>query len=131
MGEGIFDNDGAADWASRFDDTETADRLGFTRRTLERGTASRYLEIDDAEAVLAAAAVVASLMPDGPVLDPNYGPQKFCDTAGFDVTNELRALTVRALGGLTGPKSEWMELWGDSDADPIALAYELITVLTH
>jgi hypothetical protein len=130
-GNGIFDNDGAADWAALFDDTEMADRLGFITRTLERGTASGYLDIDDGEAVLAAAAVVASLMPDGPALDPNYGPQNLGDTAGFDVTDELRALTVRALRGVTGANSEWMELWGDSDADPIALANELITVLTE
>jgi hypothetical protein len=129
-GEGIFDNDGAADWAATFDDTDTADRLRLIQHTLERGIASGYLDIDDGEAVLAAAAVVASLAPDGPVLDANYGPQTLGDTAGFDVTDELRALTVRALRGVTGASSEWMELWGESDAEPIALANELITVLT-
>jgi hypothetical protein len=129
-GEGIFDNDGAADWATIFDDTEMADRLGFITTTLERGTASGYLDIDDGEAVLAAATVVASLVPDGPVLDANYGPQTLGHTVGFDVTDELRAMTVRALRGVTGANSEWMELWGDSDADPVALAYELIAVLT-
>jgi hypothetical protein len=129
-GTGIFDNDGAADWAILFDDTEMADRLGFITRTLERGTASGYLEIDDGEAVLAAAAVVASLVPDGLVLDENNGPQTLGGTVGFEITDELRALTVRALRGVTGANSEWMELWGDSDAEPTALANELITVLT-
>jgi hypothetical protein len=129
-GEGIFNNDGAADWAALFDDTDIADRLGFITRTLDRGTGSGYLDIDDGEAVLAAAAVVASLVPEGPALDPDYGPQTLGDTAGFDVTDELRALAVRALQGVAGPNSEWMELWGDSDADSIALVNELITALT-
>jgi hypothetical protein len=128
-GDGIFDNDGAADWAALFDDTEVADRLGLITRTLGRGTASGYLDIDDGEAVLAAAAVVASLVPDGPVLDTEYGPQTLGDAVGFDVTDELRALTVRALRGVTGANSEWMELWGDSDGDPTPLAQELITLL--
>ena len=43
------------------------------------------------------------------------------------MTDELRALTVAALRGVTGANSEWMELWGDSDATPIALANELMT----
>ncbi|MET0701799.1 MAG: DUF4259 domain-containing protein [Mycobacterium sp.] len=129
-GEGIFDNDWAADWAATFDDTDVADRLGFITRTLERGTASGYIDIDVGEAVLAAAAVVASQVPDGPALDPSYGPQTLGDTVGFEVTDELRALTVQALRGVTGANSEWLELWADSDADPLALANELITVLT-
>jgi hypothetical protein len=133
-GTGIFDNDGAADWAVLFDDTDMADRLGFVTRTLERGTTSGYIDIDididDGEAVLAATAVVASLVPDGPVLDANNGPQTLGGTVGFEVTDELRALTVQALRGVTGANSEWMELWGESDAEPIALANELITVLT-
>ena len=130
-GDGIFDNDGAADWAATFDDTDIADRLGLIQHTLQRGTSSGYLDIDDCEAVLAAAAVVASLLPGGPALDPSYGPQTLDDTAGFDVTDELRALTVTALRGVTGANSEWMELWGDSDANPLALANELITVVAE
>ena len=47
------------------------------------------------------------------------------------MTDELRSLTVAALRGVTGANSEWMELWGDSDADPVALANELITVLAE
>ena len=67
---------GPADWAAHFDDSEIADRLALITRTLERGNASsRYLEIDDGEAALTAAAVVASPLPDGPALDANYGPQ--------------------------------------------------------
>ena len=130
-GPGIFDNDGAADWAATFDDTDVDDRLELIEHTLQRGTSSGYLEIDDCEAVLAAAAVVASLLPGGSALDASYGPQTLDDTTGLDVTDELRSLTVAALRGVTGANSEWMELWGDSDADPVALANELITVLAE
>lgn len=34
---------------------------------------------------------------DGPVLDAHCGPQTLSNTARFDVTDELRALAVRAL----------------------------------
>ena len=62
-----------------------ADRSTPITRTLERGNASRYLEIDDCEAVLADAAVVASLLPDDPVPDANHGPQTLCAATRFDV----------------------------------------------
>ena len=113
-GLGPFDNDTAADWAGDLDGAAPSDRPTLIRDTLSAAAdAKDYLDGDDATTAVAAAAVVAATLPDGPALDHNYGPD--ADTvAALQLDPDLPALATRALLRVLDEESEWRELWEEA-----------------
>ncbi|WP_033337389.1 DUF4259 domain-containing protein [Catenuloplanes japonicus] len=104
---GPFDNDGAGDWLADLRHASAADRPGLLLDALRNVTDEpEYVEVDTAQAALAAAAVLAGEVPDFLADSPLTLP------AGTD------ALAVRALDRIMGPDSEWHELWSDDSSDP-------------
>ncbi|MDH6121171.1 hypothetical protein ABH930_005802 [Kitasatospora sp. GAS204A] len=108
---GPFDNDTAADFSGRLDAAALAERPGLLRAVLELAIAAdRYLESDEAEEAVAAAALVAAQRRGGEPIDPAYAPRAPIQVLG----PEFDGLALQALDRVTGPGSELAELWGDS-----------------
>lgn len=132
-GAGIFENDDAADWANEFDETDPAERLAFIEDTfaLTDDVDHGQLDIDDCSAVLAAAAVVAAQLPNGPRLDTTYGPQTLGDGPGLTVTPHLREKAVAAVQAVIHPDTEWSQLWDESaNTDARSAATHLLGILS-
>jgi uncharacterized protein DUF4259 len=102
-----FDNDGAADWGNDLDDARPEDRAALVRSalTLDDG----YLEVDEGQIAVAAAAVVAAVRC-GTVPDSPYWPDFLTASEGLDLP-DLRDLALTALDRIVGPESELHELW--------------------
>jgi len=115
-GTAPFDNDDAADWAAELDEAE--DPSAFVTETLTGVLASDYVEVDAGNEAVAAAAWLASALPGGLSLDPNYGPA----TRPNGVSRSLADTALSALGRVTGESSEWRELWDETDEATNALA---------
>ncbi|MGY4644911.1 DUF4259 domain-containing protein [Cellulomonas sp. URHB0016] len=115
-GSGIFDNDTAADWAGGLDDAEAADRPALVRTALLAAVeADDDLDLDDASVALAAAAVVAAGLPDGPDVNHNYGPD--VETlVGLRLDPGEVDLALRAVDRVVAEGSEWRELWEEADS---------------
>ncbi|MFE4589879.1 DUF4259 domain-containing protein [Streptomyces laurentii] len=110
-GIGPFDNDTAADWCGKLDDTSPEARQGLVRDTLAQAadTVDDDLDADLAGEVVAAAALVASQCPGGTPAHPHYGP----DEPLPDLTG-LRADALQALDRVVTEPSELLELWEES-----------------
>jgi hypothetical protein len=79
-----------------------------------------YVDNDDANVAIAAAAIVASRQPGGPAIDSPHAPEFLLDSAnggsqGLKLSDNLPTLASRALERITGDESEWRDLWSDSD----------------
>lgn len=115
-GTGVFDNDGAGDFLAELRHTDIDQRETVIVQALQTAAAAEdYLEVDDGQAAIAAAAVTAMARTGRPVTDTDSGT----DLATTDLPHanpELVALAVRALDRVTGKDSEWRELWEESDA---------------
>ncbi len=119
-GTGPFDNDTAGDWANEFDDTPPGARLAFLERTFGQVRGADFLDNKECEEVIAAAAVVAALMPGGPVIDTATGPENLGDEQGLEISESLRNSAVAALREVSRPDSEWTQLWAESGYEPEA-----------
>ncbi|MCV7356006.1 hypothetical protein FHU31_000138 [Mycolicibacterium fluoranthenivorans] len=113
-GTGVFDSDGAADWANAYDQTAPEERLAFIERTLAKAHSGSYLEVDDCVQVIAGAATVAALLPDTPTEPIAYGPETLWAESRFEVSGELRAAAIAALQRVIDPATEWSQLWDDA-----------------
>ncbi|MCM4078238.1 DUF4259 domain-containing protein [Paractinoplanes hotanensis] len=73
---GPFDNDTAADWCGDLDEAAPEQRAGLIRDVLSRVAehGDEYLDSDEAAKAIAAAAVVASQLPDATVIDTPTRP---------------------------------------------------------
>ncbi|MEV7418486.1 DUF4259 domain-containing protein [Streptomyces sp. NPDC089919] len=113
-GVGAFENDTAADWCGALDDVPAGTRPGLVLEALARtvGTTG-YLDADDAQEAVAAAALVAAQCPGGEAADSPYGPEG----ALPDLTG-LRELAGRALDRVTAEPSELLELWEEAEGGP-------------
>lgn len=108
---GPFHNDTAADFSGRLDRAGLAERPGLLRSALARALAAGgYLEIDEAQEAVAAAALVAAQRPGGEPIDPAYAPRAAIPVLGA----EFGVLALRALERVAGPGNELAELWADS-----------------
>lgn len=109
-----FDNDVAADFANDLDDLSDGERADAVRDALVRAAAEDgYLEADDAEVAVAAAALVAAQCPGGEAVDSAYGPVQPLP----ELPDDLRPLAVQALDNVLADDSELKELWAEaSDA---------------
>ncbi|MFF2957772.1 DUF4259 domain-containing protein [Streptomyces sp. NPDC057963] len=107
---GHFDNDTAADFSGRIDDTPEAGREAVIRNALTLAIGATYLESDEGGIAVAAAALVASQCPGGEPVTTAYGPDKPLPVLATD----LRPLAVKALDAVLGENSELRELWDDA-----------------
>ncbi|MFG2298371.1 DUF4259 domain-containing protein [Streptomyces sp. NPDC048603] len=113
---GPFDNDTAADFCGRLDDTAAATRADVIREVLSCVTAtttSDFLDSYEAEKAVAAAALIAAQCPGGDPARSAYGPEQ----ALPDLTG-LRELARQALDRVLTEPSELLELWEEGDSGP-------------
>jgi hypothetical protein len=110
-----FSNDAAADLLSALEDLEDDEPAAALEqlRLALIGTAGNdaYLEVDDGQAAVAAAAILAAQRPGGPRLDPSLMPASLAAGGGFDVPDELARLALVALDRVVGERSELRSLW--------------------
>ncbi|MCM4085135.1 DUF4259 domain-containing protein [Paractinoplanes hotanensis] len=122
---GPFDNDTAADWCGDLDEAAPEQRSVLIRDALSRVAeyGNEYLDSDEAAKAIAAAAVVASQLPDGTAIDTPYAPNFLLEGGNVEVDGEIPAIGVRALDRIVQKDSEWRELWEESEElYPLALA---------
>jgi hypothetical protein len=114
---GPFDNDTAADWCGDLNDAAPQERPDLIRRALTGACVPEdtYLDCDEAAEAVAAAAVVASQLPDGPRIDTPYAPDFLLAGDSVEVPDDVRPLALRALDRIAGQNSEWRELWEESE----------------
>ncbi|MFD6421152.1 DUF4259 domain-containing protein [Streptomyces sp. NPDC060198] len=105
---GPFDNDTAADFADTLDDTAPEAREALVRAVLVR-TIDATDWLREAEAAVAAAALIAAQCPGGDPVDTSYGPR--APTPRFP--SDLRALADEAVARVAtaeeGPSSDWTD----------------------
>lgn len=120
---GAFDNDDAADFAGDLNDAAPADRPDLIREALEAAADNEdYLEAPEANAAIAAAAIVASQQPDGPEVDSAYGPDFLIDGGSIDLPDEFVELALRAIARILSDESEWRDLWDEAESLDEAIA---------
>jgi hypothetical protein len=104
---GPFDNDTAADWCGELDDAATDRRARLVRDALAAvvDNGDDYVNRDLAVEAVAAAAVVASQLPDGYPISSAYAPGFLRDGGTLDISGELRQLAVLALDRVVGDTS--------------------------
>ncbi|HEY3502684.1 MAG TPA: DUF4259 domain-containing protein [Actinocatenispora sp.] len=108
---GVFDNDGAGDLHAELLSAGPTGRADVLRSAFEL-PCEGYVEVDDGQRALAAAAVVSAVRA-GTDLDAAGR----C-TAAADLppaTPELVALARAAVDRVLGADSEWRELWEEGD----------------
>lgn len=114
---GAFDNDDAADFAGDLNDADPGDRAELIREALEAAADNdEYLEVTEANAAIAAAAIVASQQPDGPEVDSVYGPEFLTDGGTIDLPDDLVELSLRAISRILSEESEWRDLWEEAES---------------
>ncbi|MFF2216884.1 DUF4259 domain-containing protein [Streptomyces antibioticus] len=108
---GPFDNDTAADFGSDLDEAALEEREAMVRGALQRSADSAdFLDADDGERAVAAAALVAAQHPDGEPTCANYGPSEPLP----EMPADLRTLAVGALDQVASERSVLAELWDDA-----------------
>jgi hypothetical protein len=112
---GPFGNDAAADLLGALDEAEPAEALGLLRDALARAAGRvGYLDVDDGQAAVAAAAVVAAQRLRGVRLDLSCVPPWLAE-GGLDIPRELDGLALAALDRVVGEDSELRGPWGDGE----------------
>lgn len=113
-GSGPFDNDIAADWAGELADAALVERVALIRSTLTAVAENDgYVDNDEGSMAVAAAAVVASILPGGPTIDENYGPNGAVK-ADLQIDASLVSLARQAITRVLAAESEWRELWEEA-----------------
>lgn len=118
-GIGAFDNDDAAAWAAEFNTSSFAERVNVVRMALR--VVLEHDHIAEEFAAIAAATTVASSLPGGPLLAPDYGPSADL-IEQFVVPVDLAELAIRALTRIRAVHSEWWGLWSRAGVLDDALA---------
>src|SRR6266542_350706 len=112
---GPFSNDAAADLLSALDKAAPAQALDLLGETLASAAANDgYLDVDDGQAAVAAAAGVAAQRLGGSRLDVSTVPPWLAE-GGLDIPQELDGLALAVLDRVLGEDSELRGLWEDSE----------------
>lgn len=113
-GVGVYDNDGAADWAAEV----PSGGLQAIERAIDAVLASEYVDSYDAECALVAADVVARLV-SGRGEDSPYCEEivAWVSTQPGLPSAELVTKAVRAVQRIGGEESELAELWSENAVD--------------
>jgi hypothetical protein len=113
-GYGPFDNDAASVWCEDLEDAARKQRPTMFRELFKVVLAEEeYLDITLASEAIAAAAVVASLLPGGEEIESGFDLDLFGDDESANVPDDLPKLARKALDRVFGDNSEWMEQWKD------------------
>jgi hypothetical protein len=131
-GPGPFDNDDAADWLRDLEETEPSSRSAFIERTLSKlAEMQGYIQVDDGQAGIAAAAVVALQLPGATSMDLVSRPDSL-EALNVDVDHGLREAALRALDRVEAGDSEVAGLWREGDpSDFMATLTQLRDVLSQ
>jgi uncharacterized protein DUF4259 len=124
-GSGPFENDDAVDFLSNLVMTPPGGRAGQVRATL--ALPDRYVEIDEASAAVAAAALIAAARGM-----PVTAPVEFAELAqsGTIPSDHLSCEQAQAaLTRVNAEGSEWRSLWMDSPL--LAEATENLDLIRH
>jgi hypothetical protein len=125
-GTGPFDNDDAVDFVRDLAETLPENRIGMLSAALTSAADNLgYLQVDDGQAAIAAAAIVAAWtagrsVDDAPALTGLNPPA---------VPADLLGAARKALDRVTGPDSEWRSLWGDDADDVLGVIAEIRSAL--
>lgn len=124
-GSGPFDNDEAGDWAWEADDAD--DAAAFVLQTLrEASDTGDPLDAGAASRAVAAAAWLASGLPDATIALDGEGPESAPPTAD----DAQRAAATAALTRVLADDSEWRELWEEAGgSEAIQHAERLLAAL--
>jgi hypothetical protein len=130
---GPFNNDTAADWCGDLHDAAEDQRLPLVRATLTAvvDNDDKFLADRRADQAIAAAAVVASQLPNGePIVTP-FAPNFLLDGGTLDIPGDIPTLALRALDRIVGDDSEWRDLWEDAGryADAVGALQTIRTAL--
>ena len=110
----MFENDGAGDFLAELYHTGPEQRAGVVRQALRAAAEQAgYLEVDEGQAAIAAAAIVAAVRAGQPVTTAASG-RTIEVRELLASAPDLLALAVRALDRITGDDSEWHELWQET-----------------
>jgi hypothetical protein len=104
-GPGPFDNDDAADFITTLTDAAQGDRAGLVETALI--LPDGYLEIPEASAAVAVAALVAAA--NGMRMDMPAEATELMRQGGIPSGADARELARAALARVTGPDSEWRQ----------------------
>jgi hypothetical protein len=120
-GTGPFENDGAGDWLNRFEDCDPRDRIAFMANLFSNvADDCSYIQADEGESVVAAAAIAALNLPGGPSMTMVARPVHLDDDeVQVHVSDELRQLALRAVDRVGAENSELTDLW---EGDELYLA---------
>jgi hypothetical protein len=130
---GPLDNDAAAQWCDTLDNTEVGQRVELIRRALTAAAKhdpAEYLDHDIADEAVAAATVLASLLPNGHAADYSPAPDFLPVGETIVLLNDLPRLALQALDRVDGDNSELPNLWGKDyaqvleDRQPVRAALE-------
>ncbi|MFE0647401.1 DUF4259 domain-containing protein [Streptomyces sp. NPDC059534] len=112
---GPFDNDTAADFSYRVDESPAEKKAEVLRASFREviETGEEYLDADLAVEAIASAALVAAQCPGGEPVTTSYGPKNPLP----DLPPELRPEAVAALDRILAEPSELLELWEESDGE--------------
>lgn len=120
-GFGAFDNDGAGELHAALRNAEPQERAGILREALEAAAnATEYLEVDDGQAAVAAAAVVTAALGGVAVVATDSGARLEPEELPAP-TAELIGLSRLALDRVVGRASEWRELWAEAESLDVPL----------
>jgi hypothetical protein len=103
---GPFDNDSAADFAGDLDEAAPEAREALIRGVLLRARDATGL-LWEAEAAVAAAALIAAQCPGGTPLDPIYGPASPMPAFSPDLRLLAEEALARVAAAGDGPASGW------------------------
>ncbi|MEU4476351.1 DUF4259 domain-containing protein [Micromonospora sp. NPDC023888] len=129
--DGPFDNDTAADWCGDLHDADPSTRAAMVRAALSTAALNTgYLDHDDAVSAIAAAAIVASLMPGGAPITSPYAPDFLLAGESLDLDDDLPQLAVEALDQVLSDDSEWRSDWGEAGVSEFPQINKLRSVLS-
>src|SRR5262249_11508680 len=117
MAVGPFDSDSVAGWGLGLHIAQESERADLIRKTRREVADERdYVESVEAAQAIAAAAVVAGQLPDGPPITSPNAPDFLREGGRVEIPPDLCELAVRALDRVMDGDSEWRELWEDAAA---------------
>lgn len=122
-GYGPFDNETAEAWCTDLADVGRRDRVRMIREVFHAVLAEEdYLDGALAAEAIAAAAVIASLLPGGEDIESGFDLDLFGDDESAHVPDDLPGLARQALNRVVGDGSEWVENWEEDGELEEALA---------
>ncbi|MFF3228840.1 DUF4259 domain-containing protein [Nocardia suismassiliense] len=127
---GPFDNDEAADWCDELQNADPAERPSMIRQALwAAAEETGSLDHNTACAAIAAAAIVTSTVPGGQPITSVYAPDFLPEGGTVELSTGIASLAVLALDNVLGERSEWRDLWLNTESGTQRAAFDSVTDL--